>query len=305
MLLNVPRASFVESALTYSGLRQTSNEKNAGQYVLLLRRRHQPGRARRANPVVIMLNNDMVVEPDFVQPLLDGFASEPDVFGVSCQIDFIDPAKPRWETGKVHGELRRGVVRLFHLDRFDDDLIYPIFFAGGGASAYDRARFLELGGFDDDVFSPVYIEDVDLGYRAWKRGWASVLAPRSMVHHKHRGTTRRLWSEGVIHSFFLKNLAALLWKNVGSWRLLTRHLAGLTLLPLKAFREQGGRCAMATFTGLVKQIPVDACGGGSARRGTRACCATRRSCTCRATATRTARASTRRTARTAPAGRRC
>lgn len=208
------------------------------------------------NPVVIMLNNDMVVEPDFVQPLLDTFAVEPDVFGVSCQIDFIDPSKPRWETGKVHGELVRGLTRLFHLDRFDEDLIYPIFFAGGGASAYDRERFLELGGFDDHVFSPVYIEDVDLGYRAWKRGWASVLAPRSKVHHKHRGTTRRLWSEGVIHSFFLKNLAALLWKNVGSWSLLTRHLAGLVLLPLKAFREEGGRCALATYKGLAKQIPV-------------------------------------------------
>ncbi|MBY0278891.1 glycosyltransferase, partial [Candidatus Binatia bacterium] len=214
------------------------------------------GARAAANPVVIMLNNDMVVEPDFVQPLLDAFAAEPDVFGVSCQIDFIDPSKPRWETGKVHGELRRGLVRLFHLDRFDEDLIYPIFFAGGGASAYDRERFLELGGFDDHVFSPVYIEDVDLGYRAWKRGWASVLAPRSKVHHKHRGTTRRLWSEGVIHSFFLKNLTALLWKNVGSWRLLSRHLAGLVLLPLKAFREEGGRCAIATYKGLAKQIPV-------------------------------------------------
>jgi len=207
------------------------------------------------NPVVIMLNNDMVVEPDFVQPLLDAFASEPDAFGVSCQIDFIDPSKPRWETGKVHAKLRRGAVRLFHLDRFDEDLIYPVFFAGGGASAYDRARFLELGGFDDDVFSPVYIEDVDLGYRAWKRGWPSVLAPRSMVHHKHRGTTRRLWSEGVIHSFFVKNLAALLWKNVGSWRVLRRHLAGLALLPVKVFREQGGRSALATCTGLARQIP--------------------------------------------------
>jgi GT2 family glycosyltransferase/glycosyltransferase involved in cell wall biosynthesis len=208
------------------------------------------------NPVVIMLNNDMVVEPDFVQPLLDAFAAEPNVFGVSCQIDFIDPSKPRWETGKVHGELRRGLVRLFHLDRFDEDLVYPIFFAGGGASAYDRERFLALGGFDDHVFSPVYIEDVDLGYRAWKRGWASVLAPRSKVHHKHRGTTRRLWSEGVIHSFFLKNLAALVWKNVGSWSLLPRHLTGLVLLPLKAFREEGGRCAIATVKGLAKQIPV-------------------------------------------------
>jgi len=31
----------------------------------------------------------MVVEPDFLQPLLDAFGEEPDLFGVSCQIDFV------------------------------------------------------------------------------------------------------------------------------------------------------------------------------------------------------------------------
>lgn len=208
------------------------------------------------NPTVILLNNDMVVEPDFVQPLLDAFAEEPDLFGVSCQIDFIDPEKPRWETGKVHGEMHWGQVRLFHLDRFDDDLRYPIFFAGGGASAYDRDRFLALGGFDEDVFSPVYIEDVDLGYRAWQRGWPSVLEPRSRVHHKHRGTTRRRWTEAEIESFFKKNLVALVWKNFRSWRLLARNLAGLVVLPIRVRREKGGRTAQKTFVGLWRQIPA-------------------------------------------------
>ena len=103
-----------------------------------------------------------------------------------------------------------GTITLFHLDRYDEHLQYPIFYAGGGASAYDRAKFLALGGFDEAVFSPVYIEDVDLGYRAWKRGWPSLFEPRSIVHHKHRSTTRRLWSETTIHSFFEKNLA---WMN--------------------------------------------------------------------------------------------
>lgn len=214
------------------------------------------GAAEAKNPAVLFLNNDMVVEPDFVQPLLDVFAEEPGVFGVSCQIDFLDPDRPRWETGKVHAELRNGNVRLFHLDRFDEDKTYPIFFAGGGASVYDRERFLALGGFDEAVYSPVYIEDVDLGFRAWKRGWPSLLAPKSKVHHKHRGTTRRIWSESVIHSFFLKNLAALLWKNVRSWKLLRRHLFGLVILPEKARREMGGRAALATVKGLLRQIPV-------------------------------------------------
>lgn len=214
------------------------------------------GAKEAANPALIFLNNDMVVEPDFVQPLLDAFGQEEGAFGVSCQIDFLDPNRPRWETGKVHAEMRQGVVRLFHVDRFDDDQIYPVFFAGGGASAYDRERFLALGGFDESVFSPVYIEDVDLGYRAWKRGWPSVLAPRSRVHHKHRGTTLRLWNESVIQSFFLKNLAALVWKNFSSPRLLLSHLFGIVTLPERALRSHGGQAAVATLTGLVRQIPA-------------------------------------------------
>jgi GT2 family glycosyltransferase/glycosyltransferase involved in cell wall biosynthesis len=209
-----------------------------------------------SHDTVILLNNDMVVEPDFVAPLLEALDEQPDAFGVSCQIDFIDKTKPRWETGKVHARWSAGTIRLFHLDRYDDELRYPVFFAGGGASAYDRAKFLALGGFDEAVFSPVYIEDVDLGYRAWKRGWPSLFAPRSVVHHKHRGTTRRLWSEGTIRSFFEKNLAALVWKNVGDWCMLARHLAGVVLLPGRVFLEMGGGAALATWHGLIRQAPT-------------------------------------------------
>src|SRR5262249_41910881 len=156
------------------------------------------------------------------------------------------PQKPRWETGKAHAELRWGTLRLFHLARFDEQLLYPIFFAGGGASAFDRAKFVALGGFDEAIYAPLYIEGVDLAYRAWKRGWPSVLAPHSRVHHKHRSTTRRLWSDERIHGFFVKNLAALVWKNVGAWRLLASHLGGIVVLPLRVFRDAGGRAAVAT-----------------------------------------------------------
>lgn len=214
------------------------------------------GARESRHPVLIMLNNDMVVEPDFLAPLLAAFVAEPGTFGVSCQIDFIDKSKPRWETGKVHARWSNGTITLFHVDRWEDDRHYPVFFAGGGASAYDRSKFLELGGFDEAVFAPVYIEDVDLGYRAWKRGWPSFFAPRSMVHHRHRSTTRRLWSESTIYSFFVKNLAALIWKNVDDWAILRRHLLGLAVLPLRVYRQGDLRAAVATWLGAMRQIPT-------------------------------------------------
>ncbi len=239
-----------ERAKQVRGLRCIALERNRGFAGAANR-----GVAEARSGAVVLLNNDMVVEPDFLQPLLDAFGEEPDLFGVSSQIDFVDPEKPRWETGKVHGELRWGQLRLFHLDRFDPELRYPILFAGGGASAYDRRRLLALGGFDERVFRPVYIEDVDLGFRAWQRGWPSVLAPTSRVHHRHRSTTRRLWSEARIESFFRKNLVALVWKDFRSPRLLAAHLAGLLVLPLRVQRSHGGRAALATLAGLWLQLP--------------------------------------------------
>lgn len=205
---------------------------------------------------VILLNNDMVVEKDFILPLIEPFDKEPDVFGVSAQIYFIDKNKPRWETGKVHMCWELGSLSLFHLYRWDDQYVYPVAYAGGGASAYDRDKILALGGFDEKIFEPIYIEDVDLGYRAWKRGWPSLFAPKSVVHHRHRSTSLRLWTEGAIYSFFLKNLAALVWKNMNDRSYLGRHLLGLVVLPHRAFKGFGVKCAMRTFWGLVRQIPI-------------------------------------------------
>jgi len=56
------------------------------------------GFAAAKNDIVVLLNSDMRVAPDFLASLLEGFHDE-NVFAVSCQIFFSDPAKLREETG--------------------------------------------------------------------------------------------------------------------------------------------------------------------------------------------------------------
>lgn len=173
------------------------------------------------NDIVVLLNSDMRVAPDFLQPLLDGFHDEK-VFAVSCQIFFSDPAKNREETGLTQAWWRNGKLGVRH--RIDDDVqdLFPCFYAGGGSSAYDRRKFLELGAFDH-LLRPFYLEDTDLGYLAWKRGWKVYFQPRSHVWHEHRGTIGKKFSAGYIQSVIMKNFLLFTWKNIHEWGRLMGH----------------------------------------------------------------------------------
>jgi GT2 family glycosyltransferase len=162
--------------------------------------------------IVVLLNNDMRVERDFLKPLLAGFTDE-DVFAVSCQIYFSDPNKKREETGLTEGWWQQGALRVAH--RIEPGITepYPCFYGGGGSCAFDRKKFLSLGGFDE-LLRPFYLEDTDLGYMAWKRGWKVLYQPASVVYHEHRGTIGRRFGDAYIQSVLKKNFILFTWKNI-------------------------------------------------------------------------------------------
>ena len=133
--------------------------------------------SRLEEPIVVLLNNDLKVDPDFLSPLVEPF-SDPDVFSVSAQSlewDGSAVTSAAYRLGMHHG--------WAYWDGFAAD--HPVYtlFAVGGFAAVDRKRFVELGGFDR-LFHPAYGEDVDLCVRAWKRGWSSVYQPHSRVWHR-------------------------------------------------------------------------------------------------------------------------
>jgi GT2 family glycosyltransferase len=175
------------------------------------------------NGIVVLLNSDMRVEPDFVAPLVAGFR-DPEVFAVSCQIFFSDPKRVREETGLTQGWWQDGSLRVRHrADAAVDDL-FPCFYGGGGSCAFDRAKFLELGGFDE-LLAPFYLEDTDLGYLAWKRGWKVLYQPRSVVWHEHRGTIGKRFREEQIQAVLKKNYLLFCWKNIHEPTRLISHFA--------------------------------------------------------------------------------
>jgi GT2 family glycosyltransferase len=52
-----------------------------------------------------------------------------------------------------------------------------------------RSMYCELGGFDETFF--MEWEDLDLCWRAWLRGWATVYVPEAKVRHRVGAVTGR------------------------------------------------------------------------------------------------------------------
>jgi len=207
------------------------------------------------NDIVVLLNSDMQVSPDFLPPLLEGFRDER-VFAVSCQIFFRDPAKLREETGLTQGWWQDGGLKVRH--RADSGLtdLFPCFYGGGGSCAFDRRKFLELGGFDE-LLAPFYLEDTDLGYLAWKRGWKVLYQPRSVVYHEHRGTIGKRFSEAQIQAVLKKNYLLFCWKNIHEWRRLASHFFfsyGGALLSV-ATGDRPGRANLDGWWRAFRQLP--------------------------------------------------
>lgn len=173
------------------------------------------------NDIVVLLNNDMRVHRDFLAPLLEGFR-DPEVLAVSAQIFFADPERRREETGLTEGWWENGSLRVRHRQDPAIASLFPCFYGGGGSCAFDRRKFLALGGFDE-LFAPFYFEDADLGYRAWKRGWKVLYQPSSHVWHQHRGTIGRRFPDRRIQAVVQRNRILFAWKNIHDWRKLGGH----------------------------------------------------------------------------------
>ena len=78
--------------------------------------------------------------------------------------------------------------------------------------AVDRKKFIELGGFNR-LFTPAYCEDVDLCFRAWRRGSRCIYEPGAgRCGIENRGTWAN-HSTDALDSLELRNLLLMQWST--------------------------------------------------------------------------------------------
>jgi len=177
------------------------------------------------NRIVVLLNSDVHVSGDFLKFLVEHFENS-DVFAVRPGLkSSINEGGDDLENPRIGGRFKHG---FFDVPLIKKSGFRNAFFAGGGCAAFDKEKFRKLGGFDE-IFSPFYYEDVDLSYRAWKRGWKIVYEPKSQAYHESGATISKTARALRIQSIAERNRYFLVWKNISDPFLLLNHLIFIPL----------------------------------------------------------------------------
>ena len=173
-------------------------EGRYGHWVKVLRSKKNLGFAGGCNAgihlargkYIVLLNNDTVVEPGWIEELIKPIEADSTVGMCASKVLSYD----RPEVLEATGELlfRDGLNRArghLEVDRGQYDSDVEIFFPPGCGALYRKTLLDEVGLFDEDFFA--YGEDTDIGLRGRLAGWTCIYAPRAVVYHKGSGSTSR------------------------------------------------------------------------------------------------------------------
>lgn len=171
---------------------------------------------------VAFLNNDITVEPDFVDECVAALQrGGDDVFAVCPRILQEDGGD---QGSRTAGVWSRGL--LFYQSLSHSDTATDCFFAVGGQSVYRRSCLAEIGSIDPLLW-PMYHEDIELSYRAWKRGWRIIYAPAAVAHHRGGHSSKRAFSTRQLRAMVRQNEFLMVWKNITDAQLIASHVAML------------------------------------------------------------------------------
>lgn len=197
--------------------------------------------------IIIPLNNDTEVVPGWAQAVVETLQAHPEAGMVACKMLLFDRRDTLHSAGDGFGidgiPINRGVWQKDE-GQFDRDVY--IFGGCGGAVAYRREMLADIGLFDEDFF--MYLEDVDLNWRAQMAGYRTVFAPQAVVYHRLSAS-----GGGVIASYYTgRNTIWVLAKDL-SGPIFRRHWQAIVGAQLKiawaAFRAWRGEAARARLRG--------------------------------------------------------
>lgn len=169
--------------------------------------------------ILIFLNNDVEVKPDWLQPLIKVFddpltaAVQPKIRSVRNKEYFEYAGAAGGYLDKLGYPFCRG--RLFETVEKDEgqyDNSVPVFWASGAAFAIRKNIFTKFDRFDEDFM--FHMEEIDLCWRLLNRGYRIQYCPDSVVFHLGGGSLPMDSSVKTFYNF--RNSLMMLWKNASA-----------------------------------------------------------------------------------------
>ena len=139
--------------------------------------------------LVLLLNSDVSPEVDFLEKPQELFV-DPQVFAVSLHENGHGPSRAAFNNGIIDIGFTKPESKKVELT----------FYASGAASLFRKSTWQILGGMDEKLLSPFYWEDIDICYRASKRGYTILWSPDGRVVHNHESTSSKLPKKYVVRS---------------------------------------------------------------------------------------------------------
>jgi GT2 family glycosyltransferase/glycosyltransferase involved in cell wall biosynthesis len=140
------------------------------------------GAAAARGRYLFFLNNDTVVQPGWLDELLETFEQIPNIGIAGSKL--ISTSGTLQEAGGIIW--RRGDACHWGQDSDPDDPAFCFLrdtdYVSGAALMIERSLFQQLGGFDE-LFAPGYYEDTDLAFKVRASGKRVVVQPASRIVH--------------------------------------------------------------------------------------------------------------------------
>jgi len=194
--------------------------------------------AELASPVAILLNNDVKLREDCIEPLIAPLVDRSVERRSSCFMTA--PLCWRFDGHTYEGlktavRWRWGLVQATSLFAGHEPCIHvPGETASAGAVlAVDRLKFLELGGFDP-AFLPGRLEDLDFCFRGFQAGYHARYVPQAVAFHRGTATFEEEFGRTGCELLALRNTLLFQWKNLRHPLHVARQVASL---PVRLIRD--------------------------------------------------------------------
>lgn len=164
---------------------------------------------------ICLLNNDTVVEPNFIGNMVNFLETNSNVGMISPKIKGYKNKNYLWNAGTKINFRSPSISRIRGLWEYDpkDQKYNEISLTdyAVGTALFVKKEVIDKIGLLDDIFF-MYFEETDWNFRAKKNGYKNYYVPTTIVYHK---VTRIINKKSLLlkQFFFNRNAQILIWKH--------------------------------------------------------------------------------------------